>query len=145
MPRPVTLQIVLLIAAICVIGLVPLLTTADFLTPLAEKGFSLLLLFLLEITLAIVFLVYPTMIAVIEAAFSLFGSRDAPALATLPSAADLLEDNVGIASTLSALPPWVLTALRIGAIVLLIALAAGIVLLMSRIVRPRRHDRCARK
>ncbi len=140
MPRPVTLQIVLLIAAICVIGLVPLLTTADFLTPLAEKGFSLLLLFLLEVTLAIVFLVYPTMIAVIEAAFSLFGSRDAPALATLPSAADLLEDNVGITSTLSALPPWVLTALRIGAIVLLIAVAAGIVLLVSRIVRPRRHE-----
>ena len=40
MPLPVTLQIVLLIAAICVIGLVPLLTTADFLTPLAEKKAS---------------------------------------------------------------------------------------------------------
>ena len=47
---------------------------------------------------------------------------------------------MGITSTLSALPPWVLTALRIGAIVLLIAVATGIVLLMSRIVRPRRHE-----
>ncbi len=140
MPFTVTMQSMLLIAAISAIGLVPLLTSADFLTPWAEKGFSLLLLFLLEVTLAVVFLVYPTMIAVIEAVMGLFGSRDAPALAALPSAAELLEDNSGITSTLAALPPWVLTGLRIGAVILLVAVAAGILMLVSRIVRPPRRE-----
>jgi hypothetical protein len=140
MPAPVAAQTVILIAVVCGAGLTPLLVTTNFLQPLAEKGFSLLLLFLLEVTMVFVFLVYPITVSAIEFIMGFVGSGSTPALATLPSAADLLEDNSGVTSTLSALPVWVLTGLRIGAVFLLVAVVVGVVMLVSRLVRPRRRD-----